>query len=93
MREEIRKEVTEKQAWLDKVNANARLAQELLGEPPETNPVYDRFRYVPKQDRGSPRDDAEAERRNQREALLQIQETFRKNRLDREKSREAGDVK
>jgi len=80
IREEIRTDEAEKQAWMEKVNANARLAQELLGEPPETNPVYDKIRHTAKRDRGFPRDDAETERRNQRETLRQIQETLRKER-------------
>lgn len=54
IREEIRAEEAKKQAWLDKVNANARLAQELLGEPPETNPVYNKFRHDVKRDIGRP---------------------------------------
>ena len=56
MREQIRAEEAEKQAWIDKVNANARLAQELLGEPPEMNPVYDKIRHTAKRDRVSPAD-------------------------------------
>ena len=56
MREQIRAEEAEKQAWIDKVNANARLAQELLGEPPEMNPVYDKIRHTAKRYRVSPAD-------------------------------------
>ena len=84
MCEEIRAEEAEKQAWMDKVNANAQLAQKLLGELPEKNPVYNKIRHAPKRDRGGAGDVSGTERRNQHEALLQIQEELRKSRLEKE---------
>lgn len=93
IRKEEEERLAEEKAWRAKVNANARLAQELLGEPPETNPVYDRLRHTDWRDRDSLGDDAESERRNQHEALRQIQETLRKNRLEREKLQESREAK
>ena len=93
MREQIREEEAEKQAWIDKVNANARLAQEFLGESPEANPVYDKARHSAKRDRDFTRDDAGIELKDQRETLLQIQEALRKRRQERENLRKSGDAK